>query len=117
MTHKPCVYLRVCVTCRAQNLPADLDVIAQALGAADLPVEIVEQACMNACSAPVSMALQAQGRATCFFTGVDLVSDCDDIVATVREYLAAPEGWITDARPCGRLRFCLAGRVPVLPGA
>ncbi len=39
-------------------------------------------------------------------------ADRSDIVATVRHYLSSPKGWIEDARPCGRLRFCLTGRVP-----
>lgn len=60
------------------------------------------------------MALQSTGRATCFFAGVDPQADVADIVSTIRAYLDAPKGWIEDARPCGRLRFCLVGRVPAL---
>ena len=77
-------------------------------------VQIVEQQCMNGCAKPVSFGLQSPGRATCFFAGVDPQSDIADIVATLHAYLKAPRGWIEDARPCGRLRFCLVGRVPAL---
>lgn len=69
---------------------------------------------MNGCARPVSLALQSPERATYFFGGVDLEADVADIVATLRAYLDAPKGWIEDARPCGRLRFCLVGRVPAL---
>lgn len=69
---------------------------------------------MNGCSEPVSLALQGTGRATYFFGGVDPQSDVQDIVATIHAYLAADRGWIEDATSCGRLRFCLKGRVPAL---
>lgn len=77
-------------------------------------VELAEQSCFNACEAPTALSLQGPGRATYFFTGVKPLQDVGDILATLRLYLAAPDGWIEDARPCGRLRHCLAGRVPAL---
>ncbi|MDD9727731.1 DUF1636 family protein [Roseovarius sp. SK2] len=84
-----------------------------ATGLADA-VSIVERGCMNGCASPVSMAMQGPGRAIYFFNGVDPAADAEDIVATLHAYLAAPDGWIEDAQPCGRLRFCLVGRVPAL---
>lgn len=104
------VVLRLCTTCRQTDWQALRDAVA----AAGLPVRILEQACMNGCAEPVSMALQGEGRATYFFTGIDPVGDAADVVATLRAYLEAEAGWIEDARGCGRLRFCLKGRVPTL---
>ena len=104
--------LHLCQTCRpvtAENARASLQA---ALDAAGLPAQVRDQACMNACDRPVSLSLQANGYATYFFADIDPEADRSDIVATVRHYLSSPKGWIEDARPCGRLRFCLTGRVP-----
>lgn len=106
------VLIHLCRSCGG----ADWTALISAIEAAGfpVPVRIEGQACMNGCARPVSLALQSRGRATCFFAGVDPCTDATDIVATVRAYLAAPAGWIEDARPCGRLRHCLVGRVPAL---
>lgn len=108
----PSATLYFCDTCDA----LDLAPLTKLLKASDLAGQLgmVERGCMNGCANPVSMALQAPGRATYFFGGVDPVADAADILATVRAYLVAPQGWIEDAQPCGRLRFCLVGRVPAL---
>ncbi len=78
-------------------------------------VELASVDCMGACAEPMALALQGEGRASYLFSGVSL-QYVVDILATCREYLAAPGGWIVDARPCGRLRLCLRGRIPALPG-
>lgn len=78
-------------------------------------VDLASADCMGACAEPVSLALQGEGRASYLFSGVSPMEDVADILATCREYLAAPGGWIVDARPCGRLRLCLKGRIPALP--
>lgn len=70
--------------------------------------------CMGACEQPVSLAFQGQDRATFVFSGVRFPDDIDDIVATARTYLGAKDGWIEDARSCGRLRFCLRARIPAM---
>jgi predicted metal-binding protein len=72
--------------------------------------------CMGACAEPVALALQGEGRASYLFAGVSPMDDLTDIVGTCRHYLSLPDGWIVDARPCGRLRHCLKGRIPALPG-
>lgn len=102
--------LHLCSTCRAAPLP--LDDLAAALAEAGIEAEIRAQPCLNVCAAPVALALQGPGRATCLFSGIDPDADRADIAATVRAWAAAPGGWIADARPCGRLRHCLVGRVP-----
>ncbi|MCK7615269.1 DUF1636 family protein [Roseibium sediminicola] len=70
--------------------------------------------CMGACEQPVSLAFQGQDRATFVFSGLRFPDDIDDIVATARTYLGAKDGWIEDARSCGRLRFCLRARIPAM---
>ena len=100
--------LVICSTCDPDASHAPLE---DALREADLPVRLARQACLNACGAPVAVALQGEGLATYVFGAVDPASDAGDIVATVRAWLNAPEGWIEDARACGRLRHCLRARV------
>lgn len=104
------VVIRLCVTCDG----ADIAGLQVAVEAAGLDARVEPQDCMNACAKPVSLAVQGAGRATYFFAEVDPVADRADILATLRAYLDAPGGWIEDARVCGRLRYCLQGRVPAL---
>ena len=111
MTH---AVVRLCATCAPQTASDARAALQDALDAAGLPATVMAQACFNACAAPVSLSLQAQGFATYFFAGVDPMAHRDDIVATVELYLSSPQGWIEDARPCGQLRLCLSGRVPAL---
>ena len=74
---------------------------------------IVETAaCMNQCDAPVSLALRGPGRDVYLFAGVDPETDLEDAAALARIYAEAEGGTIEDARPAGRLRHCLVGRVP-----
>lgn len=108
------VVLHLCETCDPAAFSGARNGLQAALDAAGLRTDVHGQACMNACADPVSLALQAKGRATYFFTGVDPVADRADIVATVHAYLRSPGGWIEDATACGRLRHCLSGRVPAL---
>lgn len=112
------ITLRLCASCTPETTGADT-ALRDALQRAGISgsVSIVAQNCFGACGSPVALSLQAQGRATYLFSGVDPNTDQDDIVATAQAYLSAPQGWIVDARACGRLRFCLVGRVPVLETA
>ena len=68
--------------------------------------------CMGACSAPIALAFQGEGRASYLFENVSPDRDAGDIMAFCRLYLDAPAGWIEDARPLGRLRHCLRARIP-----
>ncbi|MCX2721471.1 DUF1636 domain-containing protein [Roseibium salinum] len=111
----------ICRTCKngpsgAESRVADL---AQALrdNHLDHAFSIETADCMGACEQPISLALQGEGRATYLFAGLSIPDDIEDIVATGRTYLDAENGWIEDARPCGRLRFCLRARVPALMAA
>jgi predicted metal-binding protein len=67
--------------------------------------------CLSMCDEPTAIALQADAKATYLFSGVT-VEDAAAVRAALAAYDAAENGWIADARPLGRLRFCLKGRVP-----
>ena len=73
--------------------------------------EVRAQECLNVCTKPTALAFRATGKAAYLFAGVDL-ADGADVAAFARLYADAPDGWIEDARPAGRLRFCLVGRIP-----
>lgn len=115
-SRSPDAVLRICAQCDPARFGPALERLRATLVASDLAgrVAAVEQACFNACDAPVSVSLQGPDRATYFFRHVDPESDAEDILATLRVYLSSPDGWIEDARPCGRLRHCLMARVPAL---
>jgi len=114
--------LLLCRTCRPETGPGAEDTLETLAGALhdaglDTALSIGTVDCMGACEQPVSLAFQGQDRATFVFSGVRFPDDVSDIVATARTYLEAKDGWIEDARPCGRLRFCLRARIPALtPG-
>ncbi|WP_127114928.1 DUF1636 family protein [Shimia sediminis] len=108
MTHK----LFICETCldAAGETPGPaLAMAVRARVAAD--VEVVLTPCMNLCDEPVSLALRAPGKMAYLFAGVE-AGDVGDIAALAELYVNAAGGVIEDARPAGRLRFCLKGRVP-----
>ena len=101
----------VCSTCKGAS-ESDLDVLRRFLNESGLTIAVAQTECMGACEQPVSLAFQGDGRATYLFAGLNFPDDIDDIFATAKTYLAADKGWIEDARPCGRLRFCLRARIP-----
>lgn len=73
---------------------------------------IVTHECMSACAEPIALSFRAAGKAVYLFSGIDAVKDANDILAFAKLYCAAPDGWIEDARPAGRLRHLLRGRIP-----
>lgn len=112
----------VCTTCNGQSASSIDDASGSSFG--NLIDQAVKEAnlseefsvgyidCMGACTEPVSVAIQGTEKATYLFSGLDPHTDVGDIVETCRTYLASADGWITDARACGRLRHCLKARVP-----
>ena len=99
--------LIVCRTCAGG---ADFAAAIQARVPAGVRVETVE--CMNLCETPVALALRGPGKDAYRFAGIDPARDRADALALARLYREAPDGRIADARPAGRLRQCLVGRVP-----
>lgn len=76
----------------------------------DFNIETFE--CMSACANPTAISFRADGKAAYMFAGIDPAKDRNDILAFAKLYIAAKDGWIKDARPCGRLRHCLLGCIP-----
>lgn len=108
----------ICNTClRAPDavpLADDIAALREALQTAGLAAqfEVAEVGCFGGCSDPSGIAFQGPGRASYVFSGTELASDQNDILAFCQAYLAAKDGWIEDARPLGRLRQCLRARIP-----
>ena len=73
-----------------------------------------KRTCLGVCSAPTSLTLQSEKRASYIFTDIDLKRDQADIIATCRLYLDSDNGWIEDARECGRLRHLLHAKIPAI---
>ncbi len=103
----------ICDTCAAPGEAPQGEAFAEALCAlVPSSVSVETTSCMNQCDRPVSLALRGEGRDIYLFHSLDPAQDLDDAAALVRLYAEAEGGTITDARPAGRLRHCLTGRVP-----
>lgn len=103
----------ICSTCAAPGAQPQGAGFADALRALvpeGVAVETTE--CMNLCERPVSMALRGEARDVYLFADIDPETDLAEAAALVQLYVEAEGGTITDARPAGRLRHCLVGRVP-----
>ena len=114
MNSDPDALLLLCETCAPSATPGAIAALNTLFEQDGISARVRAQSCMNGCAKPSSLALCGARRATYFFRDIDPVSDAPDILATTRAYLSAPDGWIVDARVCGRLRLCLVGRVPSL---
>ena len=100
----------ICETCAGDDGLCHGSEIAKALrGRVEVAIETV--ACLNVCDEPIAVALRDETKDAYVFAGV-LPSDTDDLAALCDLYTKA-EPTIEDARPAGRLRFCLKGRIPV----
>lgn len=97
----------ICETCAGPGTA-----LAAKLGEMD-GWDVVMHPCLSVCDEPVAMAVQADRSATYVFAGLT-DADANDVLAFVALYDDAPAGWVADARPAGRLRFCLKSRVPAL---
>lgn len=108
--------LVICDTCAALGDEAQGTAWANAVrGRANaLGFEVVTTSCMNVCDRPVTFAVQGRGKATYLFADAKPGDDDEALLALLKLYSKAPDGWIADARPIGRLRECLVGRVPKL---
>ena len=98
----------VCQTCSTGQGPAMLDALRSRLGDG---LEVVGHDCLNLCDTPQALAFRARGKAAYLFGDLTL-DDLDDAVVFAQMWRDTGDGWIEDARPAGRLRFCLKGRIP-----
>lgn len=98
----------ICRTCEGPGL-ALADAVRNQLDG----WEVALHDCLSVCAEPVSVAVQAAGKATYVFAGLG-DADAPDVIAFAGLYDMSVDGWIADARPAGRLRFCLKSRVPAL---
>ncbi|MGH1463765.1 MAG: DUF1636 family protein [Cognatishimia sp.] len=105
----------VCETCRLEDGQVPGAEFAHALsqGVGHLDIEVRRVACLNQCDTPMSLALRGAGKTAYLFANV-VLSDVADAAALAGLYVAAKDGEITDARPAGRLRHCLVGKIPAL---
>ena len=113
------LYLQICQSClpvKDKTLPDDAACInlQTALKTAGFEVRIVSAPCLGVCSAPTCLTLESEKRASYIFKDIDLKRDQADIIATCRLYLDSDNGWIEDARECGRLRHLLHAKIPAI---
>jgi len=106
------LHLNLCRDCAGVTEAIAKDLQAAIDAALPDQVSLRLSACIALCDKPAGLTLQAAGGAGYAFAGIDPQRDVADIIATCQAYLDSPDGWIEDARPCGRLRFCLAARLP-----
>lgn len=103
----------ICETCAAFGEPPQGEAFAQVLrGRVAEGVHVETTSCMNQCDRPVSLALRSEGKDIYLFHSVDPTQDLDNTLALIEIYRTSEGGTIADARPAGRLRHCLTGRVP-----
>ncbi len=100
--------ITVCATCRERAGEALAALLRERLPR--VKVRLAE--CLSACGAPLALAVGAEGKATYLFAAVDPDEQAEEVVTFMGLFASAPEGEVADARACGRLRFCLRGRVP-----
>ena len=102
----------VCETCAAQGeTPIGAEFAGRLKDLVPDNVDVETTACMNLCEQPMALALRAEGCDAYLFSGIG-ADDIEDASALARLYSEAPGGVIADARPAGRLRHCLVGRIP-----
>jgi predicted metal-binding protein len=99
--------LSLCAECGTLGV----DDLRKALGDLTGEVVVTQSACLGPCDQPSVLAIQTRGHAGYVFAGVTQ-NDANDIAATCALILASDQGWIEDARPCGRLRHLLVARMP-----
>lgn len=105
--------ITICATCAAAGQRPEGVALADAVreGVRDgTEVRVVD--CLNVCHSPVALSIRAPGKTAYLFAGVDPAAQAPEIRVLADLYATAPNGDIVDARPLGRLRHCLIGRIP-----
>ncbi|MBD3679926.1 MAG: DUF1636 domain-containing protein [Rhodobacteraceae bacterium] len=114
--------ISICRSCQVEGAEARGNRLAEAVAeelardpelAGRVEVGLVD--CMIVCKQPVSVSVRARGKEAYLFADVDPEAQASEIVAFARLYDESADGAITDARPCGDLRFKLLGRIPADP--
>lgn len=108
MTHR----IVVCSTCEGTDGKGFAARLREVLATKAMDFTVQDHDCMSNCARPLSVAFSAPGKATYLFGDVDPARDLEDTLAFAQLYATTPNGWIENARPVGRLRHCLIGRVP-----
>lgn len=105
----------VCNTCCLEDgqHPGPALYVALQNALADTPIDVRLVSCMNLCDRPVSLGLRGIGK-TGYLFGDVLPGDVDSAAVLARLYAATTDGEIADARPIGRLRHCLIGKLPAV---
>lgn len=102
----------VCSTCEGVDGKGFAAELRGALARRGMDFDVQDHDCLSNCARPLSMAVTAPGKTTYLFGDIDPGRDLDDTLDFCGLFAASEDGWIEDARPAGRLRFCLIGRVP-----
>ena len=102
----------VCSTCENTDGKGFAERLRTAVAAREMDFVVQDHDCMSNCGRPLSVAFSAPGKATYLFGDIVPQTDLEDTLAFALLYARTDDGWIEDARPAGRLRFCLIGRVP-----
>ena len=102
----------VCSTCEGSDGKGFAATLRAALAERGMDFEVQTHDCLSNCARPLSVAFTAPAKATYLFGDIAPETDLADTLAFAGLYADTPDGWIEDARPAGRLRFCLIGRVP-----
>ena len=113
------LYIQICQSCLPVNdksPPNDKECedLQVALLKAGIEANVISAHCLGVCSTSVTLTIQAKEGATYIFKDINLKEDEADIIATCKIYLNANDGWIEDARECGRLRYLLHAKIPAI---
>ena len=104
--------ITVCATCESDGGRGFAAAIRERLADGPAAFEVRTADCLSCCASPLAVAFDAPGKATYLFAGIDPEADLGDAAAFAGMYASSPDGWIEDARPAGRMRHRLIGRVP-----
>lgn len=108
----------VCSLCRdrvtglrsGEALCADLRSRLSDASAADFAVETVD--CMAGCARPLTVAFEAQGKASYLFGSIDSGTDAGALVEFARLYASLADGWCNSGQRPARLAGKTLARIP-----
>jgi len=109
----------VCSLCRdavtgrrsGADLCAELQSRLSAYKAPSFAIETVD--CMAGCARPLTVAFQAQGKASYLFGSIDSGTDAGALVEFARLYASLADGWCNSGQRPARLAGKTLARIPV----